>query len=385
MSEEKFQMIAKTFHGLEKILATELEELGGDDIRIRRRAVSFRGDKKLMYKANFHCRTALKILKPIYEFQAKNEVELYDGIFHFKWTDIMSVKDTLAIDTVVLSNFFKHSKYVAYKVKDAIVDQFKKETGKRPSVNTSDPTYRINIHITDDACTLSLDSSGESLHRRGYRVSQGPAPLNEVLAAGMILLSGWDARRAFLDPMCGSGTLIIEAALLAHRIPPGIFRERFGFESWYDFDEQLFQEVINEDYEEQEFEHLIMGSDISSDAIKTAMHNVKSASLTKKVDLKILPFNKLTRQAETGMIIMNPPYGERLQNANLINFYKSVGDHLKKEFQDHEVWVLSSNYEALKHLGLHPTKKLTLFNGPLECKFYRYNIYKGSKKIKFKK
>jgi len=243
MGKEKFKIIVKTFHGLEKVLAKELEEIGGQNIQTQRRSVCCEGDNKIMYKINFHSRTALKVLKPVFEFKAKNDTELYDGIFHYDWANIIDAKDTLAIDTVVLSGFFKHSKFVAYKVKDAIVDKIRKSTGKRPSVLLTSPTYRINVHIANDTCTLSLDSSGESLHRRGYRIDGGQAPLNEVLAAGMIMLTGWDGKSNFVDPMVGSGTIAIEAALYAYKIPPGIFRQQFGFEKWHDFNEDIFNEM----------------------------------------------------------------------------------------------------------------------------------------------
>ena len=378
MGMKKFKIIVKTFQGLEKILAKEIEDLGAENVEMQKRAVSCEGDNRVMYKINFFTRTALRVLKPIHVFHAKNDVELYDGIFHFDWTSIIDPKDTLAIDTVVLSSYFKHSKYVAYKVKDAIVDQLRKQTGKRPSVLLSSPTYRINVHISNDLCTISLDSSGESLHRRGYRIDGGQAPLNEVLAAGLIMLTGWRGDSNFIDPMTGSGTLPIEAALYAHKIPPGLFRKEFGFEKWSDFNEDLFDEIVNEDYEESEFNHKIIGSDISSEAIKLALENIKNASLTKKVELKILPFQKLDPPEDGGLVIMNPPYGQRIKQNNMSSFYKAIGDHLKKNFVGYDVWIISPKEELTNNIGLHPKNKISLLNGSIECKYQKYSIYQGS-------
>ena len=379
MGKKNFKIIVKTFHGLEKVLSEELKVIGAENIELQRRAVSCEGDNKILYKINFYSRTALKVLKPVLEFQAKNDVELYDGIYHFDWSQFIDNKNTIAIDTVVLSNFFKHSKYVAYKVKDAIVDQFKKKNGKRPSVNTLNPDLRINAHISNDVCTVSLDSSGESLHRRGYRTDGGIAPLNEILAAGMIMLSGWKADSDFIDPMCGSGTIAIEAALFAHKIPPGIFRDEFGFEKWIDFEESLYDEIVNEEYDEAEFKYQIYASDISQEAVKIALQNIKNASLAKKIELKISPFDKiLPNNTDKGIVIMNPPYGERIKNNNLVYFYKSIGDHLKKNFNNYDAWILAPKNEANINIGLHPLKKITLYNGSIECLYQKYKIYEGS-------
>ncbi|MEA3316600.1 MAG: THUMP domain-containing protein, partial [Bacteroidota bacterium] len=215
-------MIAKTFKGLENVLAKELELLNATDIEILNRAVSFSGNKELLYKANFHLRTALKILVPIKKFKANNEHELYKEVKKIRWAKYLELEGTFAVDSVVNSEIFTHSKYVAYKVKDAIVDQYRENFNIRPSVNTKNPSLQINIHISENNCSLSIDSSGESLHKRGYRLKATEAPLNEVLAAGMIYMSEWDKKSTFVDPMCGSGTLLIEAALIANNIPPGL-------------------------------------------------------------------------------------------------------------------------------------------------------------------
>lgn len=378
-----FKLTAKTFKGLEDVLYEELKNLGAQNLIKGNRAVEFEGDKALMYRANFHLRTALRILKPIAEFKVNNEHELYNAIQTLDWSSYFDLKDTFAVDSVVHSNNFSHSKYVALKVKDAIVDQFRSKFNKRPFVDTDNPSLRISVHISHDQCTVSLDSSGESLHKRGYRIKTTKAPLNEVLAAGMILLSGWDKKSVFIDPMCGSGTLVIEAAMMAHNIPPGMYRESFGFETWNDFDADLLESIYEEDIPEVNTDIRILGSDVSEIAIRIAKENVENANLKRKVDLLIKPIeNYNPPSGENGIVITNPPYGERIKKNEIDSFYKLLGDRFKNKYTGFEVWLLSSNFEAIKHIGLKPTQKLTLFNGPLECKFLNYSIYEGSKKSK---
>ncbi len=379
----KFQLVAKTFKGLEDVLFNELEQLGASDLKKANRAVEFTGDKALMYRANFHLRTALRILKPIAEFNVKDENELYQQIQTIDWTNYFDLKNTFAIDSVVHSDNFSHSKYVALKVKDAIVDQFREKFKKRPYVETENPDIRISIHIANELCTVSLDSSGESLHKRGYRIKTNKAPINEVLAAGMILLSGWDKKSVFVDPMCGSGTLIIEAAMIANNIPPGVYRQKFGFETWKDFDNDLLEEIYEEDTVEPDFDIKIIGSDISEIAIRIARENIANAGLKKKIELQINPIENYIPPAEGGIIVTNPPYGERIKKNEINNFYKVLGDRFKNRYQGYEAWLISSNFDAIKHIGLRPSQKMTLFNGPLECKFLNYSIYEGSKKKKF--
>jgi len=379
---KEFELIAKTFKGLENVLAKELSELGAKDVKVLNRAVSFKGNNAMMYKANLWLRTALSILKPIHTFKAKNEVDLYKGIAQIDWSEFLTVDDTLSISTVVVSPYFNHSQFVALKAKDAIVDQFRSKFNKRPSIDTENPTILLNIHLTDDECSVSIDSSGESLHKRGYRLNSTIAPINEVLAAGMILLSEWDCNCNFIDPMCGSGTLPIEAALIAYNIPPGIFRKEFGFEKWKDFDADLFEDIYNDDSNAREFKHSIIGSDISSGAIRISAENVKNAFLTNKIELQVKDFLSATPYEEPGIIIMNPPYGERIQKTNIEEFYESIGNVLKRSFAGFEVWIISGNKDALEYIGLHPSKKLTLYNGAIECKFQKFTMYSGSKKIK---
>jgi putative N6-adenine-specific DNA methylase len=380
--KQEFELVAKTFKGLEGILANELNKLGAKDVKILNRAVSFKGDKAFMYKSNLFLRTALTVLKPIHSFKVRNEVELFKGISQVDWSDYMSVDDTLAINTMVSSQYFNHSQFVALKSKDAIVDQFKAKFGKRPSIDTENPTILLNIHLTDDTCELSLDSSGESLHKRGYRVNSGLAPINEVLAAGMIQLTGWDGDCNFFDPMCGSGTIPIEAALIAYNIPPGIFRKEFGFEKWKDFDPDLLETIYNDDSNSREFKYQILGSDISAGAIRIATDNAKNAFLTNKIKLSISSFESFIPPQEKGVVIFNPPYGERLKKNNIQEMYQVVGNTMKRYYSGYDVWILSGNMDAIDSIGLHPSKKISLLNGSIECKFQRYTIYSGSKKIK---
>ena len=310
--EQEFELIAKTFMGLEPVLAEELTQLGANNVQIGRRMVSFTGDKEMMYRANFQLHTAIRILKPIKHFKARSAEEVYDQIQKIKWDDILDVKKTFSVDSVVYSEEFRNSRFVTYKVKDAIVDWFREKQGTRPNISVSNPDIRLNIHIAEDNATLSLDSSGESLHRRGYRQEQVEAPLNEVLAAGMILMTGWKGECDFIDPMCGSGTIAIEAALIARNISPGVFRKEFAFEKWNDFDQDLFDTIYNDDSQEREFEHHIYGYDVDMKAVNTANLNVRAAGLSKDITISQADFKDFTQPAEKSIIVMNPPYGERI-------------------------------------------------------------------------
>ena len=343
---EQFEMIAKTFQGLEEILAEELTALGANDIQIGRRMVSFTGDKRMMYKANFCLRTAIRILKPIKNFTAKDADEVYNQIQAIPWEEYLNVNKTFAIDAVVFSDEFRHSKFVSYKVKDAIVDYFRDKTGKRPSVRINNPDVLLNIHIAQTTCTLSLDSSGESLHRRGYRQEAVEAPLNEVLAAGMILMTGWRGECDLIDPMCGSGTIPVEAALIAKNIAPGVFRKGFAFEKWVDFDADMFDEIYNDDSQEREFAHKIYGYDNNPKANEIATHNIKAAGVSKDIVLKLQPFQQFEQPQEKSIIITNPPYGERISTNDLLGLYQMIGERLKHAFVGNEAWVLSYREEC---------------------------------------
>lgn len=375
-----FSMVAKTMAGLEEILAEELISLGADEIEIGNRMVSFRGDQALMYRANFHCRTALRILKTVYEFKAKTTDEIYKKVKAMNWYEHLDENSTFAIDAVTFSDFFTHSKFVSYRVKDAIADYFMSKTGKRPSVDVKKPDLLINFHVAQDKCTLSFDSSGDSLHKRGYRVAQTEAPLNEVLAAGMIMKTGWKGDSAFIDPMCGSGTLLIEAALIAMNIPPGIYRESFGFERWKNFNKDLFETIYNDDSGERKFDYKIYGSDISPQAIEIAKQNAKEAGVDHHIEFRVMPFEEYEKApAEEGVLITNPPYGERIQPEDLFGLYERIGERLKHVFMGYSAWTLSYKKECFNAIGLRHSKRYPLKNGSLDCEFRQYKIFAGKR------
>ena len=377
---QEFELIAKTFMGLEPVLAKELTQLGANNIQIGRRMVSFTGDKETMYRANFQLRTAIRILKPISHFKALSADDVYEKVKAIDWEQYLSLDKTFAVDSVVFSEEFKHSKFVSYKVKDAIVDQFREKTGKRPNISVANPDIRLNMHIAEDNCTLSLDSSGESLHRRGYRQESVEAPLNEVLAAGMILLTGWQGDTDFIDPMCGSGTIVIEAALIARNIAPGVFRKEFAFEKWPDFDSNLFDEIYNDDSQEREFKHHVYGYDVDMKAVNTARLNVKAAGLSADVTVNEADFKDFVQPANKSIIVMNPPYGERISTPDLLGTYRMIGERLKHQFLNNDAWVLSYREECFEQIGLKPSIKIPLYNGSLECEFRKYQIFDGKLK-----
>lgn len=373
-------MIAKTFMGLEPVLAKELTVLGANNIQIGRRMVSFSGNKEIMYRANFQLHTAIRILKPIAHFKAKSADDVYNEIMKIDWEKYLTLDTTFAVDTVVFSEEFRHSKFVAYKVKDAIVDQFRDKTGKRPNISISTPDIRLHMHIADDDCTLSLDSSGDSLHRRGYRQENVEAPINEVLAAGLIMMTGWQGETDFIDPMCGSGTMLIEAALIAKNMAPGIFRKEFAFEKWNDFDSELFDEIYNDDSMEREFNHKIIGYDVDMKAVNTALMNVKAAGFSNDITVSQADFKDFTQPVEKAIMVTNPPYGERISTPNLLETYKMIGERLKHQFIGNDAWVLSYREECFDQIGLKPSIKIPVFNGSLECEFRKYQMFDGKYK-----
>ncbi len=380
---EKFEIIAKTLFGFEEILALELEMLGATDIELLTRAVRYKGDTALLYRSNLMLRTAIKVLKPIATFTVHNDKQLYEKVRTINWEDYLMPIDTLAVDGITHSNYFNHSKFVALKTKDAIVDQFRDKYGKRPSVNVEDPDVRISVHIADTTCTISLDSSGKSLGKRGYKTSQVYAPLSEVLAAGIIMLSGWDRDTDFIDPMCGSGTIPIEAALIARNIPPGCFRE-FTFENWNDFDENLWENILEEEKSKiVDFDGNIVGYDVDPRAIEISRANAERADLDDMLIFQKNNFMTGEPEIKQGHIVMNPPYGERLEEDNdMLEFYGEMGTKLKHYYEGSDAWILSANLRALKFVGLRPSRKIKLFNGPLECRLQKFELYRGSKKFK---
>lgn len=379
-----FQMLAKTFKGLEEILANELVELGANNIQIQRRAVAFTGDKRMLYTANFCLRTASRILVPIATFKAKKADDIYEQAKQLDWSTYMTANTTFQIDATVYSDFFRHSQFITYRVKDAIVDWWMEHEGVRPNVRLTDPDLYINLHIAGDIVTLSLDSSGESLHKRGYRVANTQAPINEALAAGMLLSAGWKGQSDFYDPMCGSGTLLIEAALIARNIAPGIYRKGFAFEKWENFDADLFEDIYSDDSRERDFKHKIYGSDAGFYAVQAATKNIQSANLQRDITVKQVRIQELRLadyDTNEALVMMNPPYGERLsQDKDVLRLYQDIGTTLKHQFSGATAWIISSNEEALKCIGLKPAKRIHLMNGDLDCLFNKYVLFKGDHK-----
>ena len=382
--ENNYKMIAKTFFGFEEILAKELQNLGAQNVEQGVRMVSFKGDKGFMYKANLSLRTALKILKPIYFFKANNEQALYKGISGINWSKLLNANQTFVIDTTVHSEYFNHSEFVSQKCKDAIVDQFRERTGQRPSIDKVHPDLRINIHIDKDQVSVALDTSGNALNQRGYRTATNIAPINEVLAAGILLLSGWDGQTDFLDPMCGSGTFLAEAAMIACNIPANINRKEFAFEKWNDWDNDLFDNISDSLLKRvREFNYTIKGYDKAPSAVQKAIDNIKNANLDEYISIEEKNFFDTEKTSEGKLhIVFNPPYDERL-DIHMEEFYKNIGDTLKKNYPGTNAWMITANLEALKYVGLKPSRKIKLFNAGLEARLVKYEMYEGSKRTKF--
>lgn len=379
-------MIAKTFFGFEEILAKELQVLGAQEVEQGVRMVSFKGDKGFMYKANLSLRTALKILKPIYSFRAYNEQSLYKGIQSIDWSKYINANQSFVIDVTLHSERFNHSQFVALKAKDAIVDQFRDRFGKRPNIDKDYPDLRINLHIHDEQCSVALDTSGNSLHQRGYKTATNIAPINEVLAAGMLLLSGWDGQGDFLDPMCGSGTILAEAAMIACNIPANINRKEFAFEKWNDWDNDLFDTIMDSLMKKvREFHYTIKGYDKAPSAVSKAKDNIYNANLDEYVSISQQDFFTTEKETRGPLhMVFNPPYGERL-DVNLERFYREIGDTLKQSYPNTNAWFITANLDALKFVGLKPSRKIKLFNGKLETRFVKYEMYEGSKRAKFQR
>jgi len=375
--QESFELIAKTFQGLEEVLAQELIELGANDVQIGRRMVSFSGNQEMMYRANFCLRTAVRILKPISHFRARNADEVYKAVKEIEWKDILDLDTSFVVDTTVYSTEFRNSKFVAYKVKDAIVDYFMEREGKRPNISVANPDLRLNIHIAEDNCTLSLDSSGESLHLRGYRTATVEAPINEVLAAALIKMSGWKFDCDLIDPFCGSGTILVEAALMARNIYPGVFRQKFGFENWKDFNPELLSSIFEDDSNERTFEHRIVGSDINLRAVEAALANAKAAGVADLITVEQREIRDFKKPEMPAVLITNPPYGERLRPEDISDIYRTLGEKLKREFQGGEAWIISSREELFDSMRLRPSFKVPLQNGSLDCELRKYVTFEG--------
>lgn len=381
---KNFKQVAKTLFGFEDILANELLDLGALNVKKQTRVVTYDGDNGMMYKANLACRTAIKILKPIHEFTARNEKRFYNGIAKINWTEHLDNTKTFAIDATVHSDYFNHSKYVALKAKDAIVDKFREQTGDRPNIDTNDPDLRINVHVQQDKCTVSLDSSGHSLHRRGYRQHVGSAPINEVLAAGLLMQSGWRGQCDFLDPMTGSATIPIEAAMIACNIPANINRDFFTFKKWPDWDENLFDTIKNSLLSKtRDFPYTIRGFEINPKLADLAKENIEAAALEDFVKIAKQDFFKSEKHVDTPLhIFFNPPYDERIAIEETEEFYMQIGNTLKQQYANTNAWLLTANLEALKSVGLRTSRRIPCYNGALEARLVKYEIYAGSRKRK---
>lgn len=381
---DMFPMLAKTFEGLEEILADELKDLGAQDIQKQNRAVAFNGDMEVLYRANYASRFALRILKPIIRFTASDDRELYQKANEIDWGKVFNLHQTFSIDTLVFnSKSFQNSMFASLRLKDAIVDHFRQKYGQRPSVEKDDADIRINLHITGEDCVISLDSSGESLHKRGYRKLEHVAPINEVLAAAMIKFSGWDGNANFIDPMCGAGTLLIEAAMKMLGIPAGYYRKDYSFHNWKDFDSKLWAKI----HDDMAFQQIrppikIKGGDMSETAILKAGENIREAGLQRYINLENCDISKFQPPRGTGTLVTNPPYGERIRVKHINELYEEIGNQFKNRFQGYTAWLISSDMEALKCIGLHSSKKIKLYNGPLECRLMKYELYEGSQKSK---
>lgn len=375
---DNFEMVAKTFQGLEGVLSDELTALGAQDVTQGRRMVAFTGNKEMLYKANFCLRTALRVLKPIYKFRSTDADDLYEQVKKFDWDSVLKPDKTFSIDSTVYSETFRHSRFVTYRVKDAIADYFREKYNRRPSIRLNSPDIKLDVHISNDEVTISLDSSGAPLYKRGWREAQTDAPINEVLAAGIIMLSGWRGECNFIDPMCGSGTFLIEAALIAANINPGVYRTEYAFQTWPDYDDELFQNIYNDDSNEREFKHKIYGYDIEGKAIAIARANIKRAGLTKMIEVERKAIEDLNEAPENGILITNPPYGERLKIDDLTLLYKTLGEKLKRVFTGYHAWIIAPGRELTDYIGLRPSVNYPLYNGDIECALKEYVMFKGS-------
>ena len=380
MNTENLKIQIKTFFGLEEILAEEIRKLGGANVEVKNRAVNCEGDLGFLYKINYSARTALKILVPVLTFKAWDENRFYDKLFAFPWDELMTVDQTFAIDTTIYSERFNHSQFISLKMKDAIADYFNFKFRKRPSVDTQQPDVKFHLHIDRELVTISVDSSGDPLFKRGYRKEQGEAPINEVLASGMLQLAGWDGKGNFLDPMCGSGTLLIEAAMIAMDLPAQIFRKKFGFQNWLNYDAELFQTIKDVRINRvKEFTGKIVGYDLDSNMLHASRINIESAEMEDVIEVRDQDFFESKKVLFPLLMVFNPPYDERIEIAD-DEFYKRIGDTFKKSYPNTLAWLISSDLDAMKKIGLRPSRKIKLFNGKLECRFMQYEMYEGTKR-----
>lgn len=378
MKNEKRRYFATVARGLEEIAAKELEKLGAVDIHSDFTGVHFRGNQALLYKINLWSRIIFRVLMPIADVKSYNAEQLYQNVYNFNWEDYLQIDDTFAIICTGSNKNLNHTHFTALQIKNAIVDRQRKQTGKRSNIDTENPNILINAHIEDTRCTLSLDSSGESLHRRGYRPAMGIAPLKETLASALLELAEWQPSLPFLDPLCGSGTLPIEAALKGLNIAPGLYRKKFGFQRWKDFDAELWEELLTEAKTSQlsQLPAPIFGSDRDFDILQQARINTKYCHLEKHIQLIQKDLFQIEAPANNGIIICNPPYGKRLGEVEeLGEFYKLLGDVFKQRFKGWTAYVLTGNKELAKRIGLKASRRIPVHNGSIPCTLLKYELY----------
>jgi putative N6-adenine-specific DNA methylase len=377
-------LVVSCHYGFEELLAEELSALGFEQINLHNRSVTCTGTLEMVYRANYCCRLALRVLIKIASFEAPDSNTLYEEVYDLPWEQLIDADAKIAINSICNQSQFDNTMFVSMRAKDAIADFFRHRTGIRPSVDNDNPDLRVQVHIFKEQATVLLDSSGDSLHMRGYRTAVNKAPISEVLAAGLIIKSGWTPDQAFYDPMCGSGTFLIEAAMMSTNTPAGFYRKGFGFERWKGFDRALFEHVVAEACSKRKLltKCVIEGSDSARKSLSISRDNIKFAGLSGLIKTSLADFETAPAPEEPGTIIINPPYGGRFDKDDVEVLYQRIGDTLKKNYKGHTAWIITANREAVKHIGLHATKKFIVFNGQLECRFLRYDIYEGSKKAK---
>ena len=373
------KLVAKTLSGLEELLGEELVELGAQKVQPALRAVSFEGDHTCLYRVLYESRLASTVLRPVWKFKARDEHDAYRKAYACDWSRYFDVDQTFSITSTVSSDTFRHSKYIALKIKDAICDRFRKRYGKRPDVDTRQPDIKLNLHIRDNEFSIALDAAGDPLFKRGYRSEGHIAPLNEILGAGMVTLSGWDMKGPLYDGMCGTGTILIEAAMKATQIPAQILRQDFAVKNWADFDDQLWSAVQQEAKKKiVPLQARLIGRDKMKSAVRTTLHSFEMLGLQENINIEQGNFFEIA-PTDASTLIMNPPYGERIGD-HIFDMYKRIGDHLKTHWSGSTAWLLSGNLEAVKNVGLKPSQKIPLFNGPIECRMVKFELYKGSRR-----
>ncbi len=373
--------IAKTFSGLETVLAKELTDLGAEEVFVLKRAVAFNGDLQTLYRTNICCRTALSILRSLHKFSFENKDSFYEQMRQIDWSSFFDKGKTISVIPVAHnSEVFNNTMFLAQLSKDAIVDHFQEKYGSRPNVDTQNADIRISVHVLNKQCSVSLDSSGEALFKRGYRKAGGPAPINEILAAGLIMLSEWDMQSPFIDPMCGSGTFSIEAAMMSANIAPGAERKKFGFMQWHDFDNRLLQAEQEEaQKKQQKVQAEIIASDIKGFMLDHTRLNIMNAGLMGSIKVQRNDFFTFRPPYEKGWVILNPPYGKRMSHIDIRELHQNIGEALKHRFTGFKAGVISAETEAMRHIGLKPSRKTIVYNGPMQCTYNIYDMFPGKR------